>query len=134
MRAASNATLVNAAATHAVLRAHAADRQVLVQREEHQRDERERQAAADPVLDAAHDVLAQAQRDERRAPLFVASMTYVLTVTLATNSSVDTTVIFTSKILPAMMPRSLSMSNTLASTVRSDPNRRVENQTKPMAL
>ena len=43
-------------------------------------------------------------------------------------------VIFTSKILPAMMPRSFSMSNTLASTVRSDPKRRVENQMKPMAL
>ena len=64
----------------------------------------------------------------------VASDTYVLTVTLATNSNVETTVIFTSKILPAMMPRSLSMSNTLASTVRSEPNSRVENQTNPIAL
>ena len=31
-------------------------------------------------------------------------------------------------------PRSLSMSNTLASTVRNEPKRRVENQMKPMAL
>jgi hypothetical protein len=39
-----------------------------------------------------------------------------------------------SKILPAIMPRSVSMSKIAASTVRSDPNRRVENQMKPMAL
>jgi hypothetical protein len=56
----------------------------------------------------------------------------VVTVTLAANSS--GTEIYTSNTLPAMMPRSVSMSKTLASTVRSDPKSRVENHTKPMAL
>ena len=49
-------------------------------------------------------------------------------------STVARIVIWMSKILPAMMLRSFSMSNTLASTVRSEPKSRVENQTKPIEL
>ena len=49
-------------------------------------------------------------------------------------NTVERMVISMSKIFPAMMLRSFSMSNTLASTVRNDPNRRVENQTKPIEL
>ncbi len=49
-------------------------------------------------------------------------------------SAVAITVIWMSKIFPAMIPRSFWMSNVCASTVRSDPKRRVENQMKPIAL
>jgi hypothetical protein len=51
-----------------------------------------------------------------------------------TRSRLDIAVILMSKILPAMMPRSWSMSKTFESTVRRDPNSRVENQTNPIAL
>ncbi len=64
----------------------------------------------------------------------VPTVMYADTVILSTKSRLPITVIFTSKILPSMIPRSFSISKMLASTVRSDPNRRVENQTKPIAL
>jgi hypothetical protein len=43
-------------------------------------------------------------------------------------------VILMSKIFPATIPRSFSMSKTSARTLRSDPKSLVENQTKPIAL
>ena len=51
----------------------------------------------------------------------------------AVTSTVEMTVSWMSKILPWMMPRSCSMSNTSASTERREPKRRVENHTKPTA-
>ncbi len=64
----------------------------------------------------------------------VAIARYALRAVYATSSRLDTSVISMSKILPAMIPRSVSMSKIVASTVRRDPNNRVENQMNPMAL
>ena len=66
-------------------------------------------------------------------PRLVAIEMYAVTAMLSTNRMLARTVIFTSKIFPSMIPRSDSMSKMFASTVRSDPKRRVENQTKPIA-
>jgi len=66
--------------------------------------------------------------------LCVARRTYVVISVFAVISTVERIVISMSKIFPTMMLRSFSMSNTLASTVRNDPKRRVENQTKPIEL
>jgi len=52
----------------------------------------------------------------------------------ATTSRAEVIVRRMSNSFPSTMPRSCSMSNTSASTLRREPKSRVVNQTKPMAL
>ena len=66
------------------------------------------------------------------SPRVVARSRYALNTTYTTTAIVATTVASRSKSLPKTMLRSVS-SKMSASTLRSEPKRRVENHAKPMA-
>src|SRR6185437_2257844 len=109
VRAASKQTLVNAAATHAALAGTRRIGKYLynaknISTRKTKPSERPAQYCTRPITSVRSPSVTSA---------FDARPTYVVTVTLAANRTVDTTVIFTSNTFPAMMPRSLSMSNTL---------------------